>query len=431
MSSMCTDDFEKLSTIGSVSSQGIEITERNSEKPDSMRVASFLEYNAGTQHKEAFVSLWDFAGQFVYYATHQLFFSPRSIYLLVLNLEDDLDRSLEEWYLDLKGKTSIEVKGGVDFWLKSIFTYARGIVPTFPKIILVGTHFDQMQESGDQRYKIAHGYFDKIRTIFQGTPLAYNISKHEFLLSNTDPNDPKIDRLRDEIICIAREYPNWGEKMPAKWIELQQNLEDIRRQGKSIMSLEHLRSIVQRVASPIEDEEQLMLFLRAHHEMGTYIYFSEADHLNKFIILEPQWIVSAFRYLIGAIEFKAKYGPLQKQWVNFIETGRLEYNLAENIWRGDEESHFFENTDIIFLFLEKLDIIARASVISDDGMSSTPLKYYYVPSLLKEAPQKEIMQARNFSGCLNTPVLCFKFKEDFLPPAIFNRIIAICLGKFC
>ncbi|WAQ98426.1 PATS1-like protein [Mya arenaria] len=419
---------------GSVSSHDIEIIETNSEKPDSMRVAMRVfqqtKQSDGTNHKEAFVSLWDFAGQFVYYATHQLFFSPRSIYLLVLNLEDDLDRSLEEWYMDLQGKTSIEAQGGVDFWLKSIFTYARGAVPGFPKIILVGTHFDQMHESRDRRYRIAHGYFDKIRDIFQGTPLSHNISKNEFLLSNTDPNDPEIDRLRGEILGIAKEYPSWGEKMPAKWIELQQNLEDIRRQGQSLMSLDNLRSIVQKLASPIEDEEQLMLFLRAHHEIGTYIYFSESEQLKNFIILEPQWIVNAFRYLISAREFQAKYGPLLKKWLEFVETGRLEYDLAESIWRVDEESHFFENTDIILLFLEKLDIIARASVISDDGMSLTPLKYFYVPSLLKEAPRKEILHAPIVPGCLNTPVLCIKFNEEFMPPAIFNRIIAICLGKF-
>jgi len=36
------------------------------------------------------------------------------------------------------------VSGGVDFWLKSIFTYARSPIPGFPKILLVGTHFDEM-----------------------------------------------------------------------------------------------------------------------------------------------------------------------------------------------------------------------------------------------------------------------------------------------
>ena len=77
-----------------------------------MKIQKTILLYQGPKTKEAFVSLWDFAGQFVYYATHQLFFSPRSIYLLVLNMEDDLDKTLEEhWYVDLKGKESIEAQG--------------------------------------------------------------------------------------------------------------------------------------------------------------------------------------------------------------------------------------------------------------------------------------------------------------------------------
>ena len=69
-------------------------------------------YKKGPRPKEAHVSLWDFAGQFVYYATHQLFFSPRSIYILALNMEEDLDKTLaEDWFLDLHGVEEIETQG--------------------------------------------------------------------------------------------------------------------------------------------------------------------------------------------------------------------------------------------------------------------------------------------------------------------------------
>ena len=69
-------------------------------------------YKKGPRPKEAHVSLWDFAGQFVYYATHQLFFSPRSVYILALNMEEDLDKTLtEDWFLDLHGVEEIETQG--------------------------------------------------------------------------------------------------------------------------------------------------------------------------------------------------------------------------------------------------------------------------------------------------------------------------------
>ena len=73
-------------------------------------------YKKGPRPKEAFVSLWDFAGQFVYYATHQLFFSPRSIYILTLNMQEDLEKTLkEDWFIDLHGVEEIETQGKLWF----------------------------------------------------------------------------------------------------------------------------------------------------------------------------------------------------------------------------------------------------------------------------------------------------------------------------
>lgn len=37
------------------------------------------------------INVWDFGGQFVYYATHQIFHSRNAIYLLVFNLNENLD----------------------------------------------------------------------------------------------------------------------------------------------------------------------------------------------------------------------------------------------------------------------------------------------------------------------------------------------------
>lgn len=90
---------------------------------NELRVASCINVSSpssvGPRVKEALVSLWDFAGQFVYYATHQLFFSPRCIYLLVLNLDQNLDQTLHDWYFDMRGQQSIEAQGYPLFCLDS------------------------------------------------------------------------------------------------------------------------------------------------------------------------------------------------------------------------------------------------------------------------------------------------------------------------
>lgn len=69
------------------------------------------------------VTFWDFAGQELYYSTHQFFLSDRSIYLLVCNIMKPIEDSR------------------VEFWVHSIASKVRR-----PQIILVGTHLDLVPE---------------------------------------------------------------------------------------------------------------------------------------------------------------------------------------------------------------------------------------------------------------------------------------------
>ena len=49
-----------------------------------------LEFNDDAKAKEVILSVWDFAGQDLYYASHSVFLSHRAVYVLVHNLSKDL-----------------------------------------------------------------------------------------------------------------------------------------------------------------------------------------------------------------------------------------------------------------------------------------------------------------------------------------------------
>ncbi|ELU06933.1 hypothetical protein CAPTEDRAFT_226169 [Capitella teleta] len=68
-------------------------------------------------------SIWDFAGQVVYYNTHQFFLSNRAVYLLLWNIRLGHEHA------------------GLEFWLSSIACHA----PKAP-IIVVGSHKDQVKK---------------------------------------------------------------------------------------------------------------------------------------------------------------------------------------------------------------------------------------------------------------------------------------------
>jgi len=98
--------IDKSGASRPVITDGIEIREWSIDLPDK----SQLTY-----------SIWDFAGQSLYYNTHQFFLSPRGVYLLVWNVR------LGSEY------------AGLDFWLNSISCHA----PDAP-VFVVGTHIDEV-----------------------------------------------------------------------------------------------------------------------------------------------------------------------------------------------------------------------------------------------------------------------------------------------
>ncbi len=63
---------------------------------------------------------YDFGGQVVFYPTHQLFLTARSLYLVVFNVVED-DRT------------------NIQYWLKQVKTSTKGLEAP---VIVVGTHID-------------------------------------------------------------------------------------------------------------------------------------------------------------------------------------------------------------------------------------------------------------------------------------------------
>ena len=78
-----------------------------------------LEFSSGISN--TILHVWDFAGQELFYSTHQFFLSSKSVHLLVFNLNESLE------------------KNKLSFWLHSILTNAPG-----SPVILVGTHLDRI-----------------------------------------------------------------------------------------------------------------------------------------------------------------------------------------------------------------------------------------------------------------------------------------------
>ena len=62
-----------------------------------MYAQEFVQARKSVPDKQyADVSFWDFAGQSIFYNTHQVFLARRTIYLLVTNIEESIDSAVTD-----------------------------------------------------------------------------------------------------------------------------------------------------------------------------------------------------------------------------------------------------------------------------------------------------------------------------------------------
>ncbi|XP_062599087.1 uncharacterized protein LOC134260555, partial [Saccostrea cucullata] len=87
------------------------------------------------------ITMVDFAGQCSYYASHQIFLSPRAFFILVLNMEKKLDEKVGKEVCSQEGSVyeGWTHKDYLTFWAKSIHQYSSEKAP----VLLVGTHAER------------------------------------------------------------------------------------------------------------------------------------------------------------------------------------------------------------------------------------------------------------------------------------------------
>ncbi|KAL3888111.1 hypothetical protein ACJMK2_000491 [Sinanodonta woodiana] len=96
----------------------------------------------------ALLTIWDFAGQYAFYTTHQTFLTRRAIYLLVSDVSEQVtDLVTDDCYFDSKGMMKCQVHELVEVWLNSIHSCAKSPEADSPPVILVGTHVDKVSQN--------------------------------------------------------------------------------------------------------------------------------------------------------------------------------------------------------------------------------------------------------------------------------------------
>ncbi|VDI09241.1 Hypothetical predicted protein [Mytilus galloprovincialis] len=356
--------------------------------------------------------IWDFAGQKDYYATHQTFFTQDAIYLLVVDIKDDIEavQHSKQFDIDLSGEY-------IDFWLDSIHCFRVDDEDTTahlcPPVIIVCTGIDKVTEIEAEKKE----YENKFLKTF-GTQRK---SRHKrgmiHFISNTEFHKEDFENLKQHISEIAKEMNYFTNKLPTKWIQLENVLavlKDLKKQNKS-GSCEKLENILELAHEISITKDELICFLNYQHKIGNIIFFADKP---GYIILQPQWLVDCFKCIM-CDDIKKTCIPEDLYELKY--RGILSINLIDNLFSKVPDLRFGEYEPHILDVMEKFDIIVKRD--------ST--KSYYLPCMItRSSTPEDIMKKCHTekSHCTCTPWLVFEF--TFLPIAYYNHILFSYIRKY-
>jgi len=391
------------------------------------------------------ISVWDFAGQNMYNSTHHFFLNERSIYLLLMDMTQDINSS------ETKQKEIMDV---FKFWINSIHMYStlydtdKEIKPT---IILVGTHKDQINAAEDEKHEYMARYFNKaLEPFLANQEIMKRINQKKFLVNNLNASDPEYDHIRKEVKRLAEEQSFWNEKQPLKFVQLETAFDEVRRKGKEILTYTDVQELNKTLPAPLKDDTDLISFLRLQHMFGNVLFF-DTDALRNHVIVSPEWILKAFKCFIN---HKDEHIPheLRHQWNNeYRKYAKLSRDLLENILRYSSYK-LDHHVDVLISYLEHLNVMAKPicpeeypenencteedpstidrSARKVNRQQRKHCDFYVVPCQLQPKPDADIEKLTNPKNWETSHALCFVFKDKFMPPATFHRLLVACMREW-
>jgi hypothetical protein len=246
--------------------------------------------------------VWDFGGQEHMHATHQFFFSGRSLYLLVFDTRGSLEQNK------------------VEYWLTLINAYSQNA-----PVILVGNKCDQHEMDVEKR-RLREKY-PNIRG-FVGT--SASTGEH-------------IAELRQKIQEEVRAMPQVRVLFSADYLAVKDEMETL---CKPHISHEVFVEVCEK-HSIIEREDQDIL-LDLLHDLGTVLYFRDKDGeplLPALGVLNPNWVTRGVYLIVTNAALKDKF------------KGKLTMKLLREILSAPEYSRHIED---IAKLLERFELCYRA-----------------------------------------------------------------------
>ena len=202
--------------------------------------------------------VWDFGGQEIYHATHQFFFTRRTLYVLVLDSR--------------RGEND----GRVEYWLKLIESFG-GASPVIVVCNWSDEHVMDLDWAGlEHRHPNIRAFARRVSC----------------------KTGDGIGGVRDLIQKEAIRLEHIGDELPAAWFAVKAELAGMDR---DFVTSEEYREICDRYGVTGDACRVLLGLL---HDLGTVVSFRDDKRLRDTDVLNPEWVTKGAYAILTADEFR-------------------------------------------------------------------------------------------------------------------------------
>lgn len=264
-----------------------------------------------------------FWGQEIYQATHQVFLTRRSVYLLVWNARQGPDVCR------------------LRFWLDTISTLAPDA-----KILLVATHADEWSPRLDMR-RYQQDYPSLVR---------------QCVVSNKDGRG--LDELKQAVATLVVQTPLVGGRWPRHWVEAERAL--LARPEHHLDLVTFLQICARH---QIGNHDAIQVLGPVLHDLGKLLFFRDDPLLSQLVVLKPNWISRAISCVLD--------DPQVRQ-----ANGLLTHHELPRIWATDEQGQPYPPAlyPVFLRLMERFDLCYHL----EPARSGQSITQSLIPLLLPE-----------------------------------------------
>ncbi|XP_033124246.1 uncharacterized protein LOC117122669 [Anneissia japonica] len=350
---------------------------------------------------DARLSLWDFAGQNIYYNTHHLFMPKQGVYLILFNTVNAVINPGEQ------------IKR-LQFWLQSVAMHGD---ITNVVVFLVGTRRESVIDIN------ALSHFTQLAKARLYKPFSRLLAFHPlgnffFFIENSLEVDQERNVLRTVIYNEIKKLDFFQENHSVKYLLFHEILNRFRLQKYIIMSLVEIFEEVKSACNIISQNE-LCQFLNFFDRSGDVIYNERDETLRHYVICDPQMLIDILTILVNVPEPHQRNRTVAGLWQHLEDTGIVDSELLEHICR---EKNIWRHYPYIIRFLVGTHLLFPLKVIDPIDQVGTFFLSCRLP------PKINLMSTQN-SSVHSQDIFYFDFGE-ILQEFIFLRLIAECCKEF-